>query len=164
MNHPEPSATKPDAASRRPRTWYPCLDESGQDLVTPEIRDVIVFQDGREVPRFERQVRAGELKAILRRASRGDLRDGSWKPVSREPKLWELRWKWDDGSQLRGYFHEPALEPDSTVLAKVHRKEIIEQDDRATRGLQDAQIDDAGIRMRRCQAHSWGLGQSKPLA
>ena len=91
----------------------------------PEILDVLMPEDGPELSAFERQMRGGELKAILGRAARGELRDESWKPVRRDPTLWELRWKWDDGGQLRGYFHEPALDPDSTILAKVHRKEII---------------------------------------
>lgn len=154
---------KPDAASLRPRAWHPCCDASGLDLVSPEIKDCVILDDGEPVSQSELQNRAGQLKAILRRAAAGQLRDEAWKPVSREPKLWELRWTWDDGSQLRGYFHEPGLEPDATILAKVHRKEIVENDAPATRRRQDVQIDEAGIRIHRNEGHKWGLDQSKPL-
>lgn len=125
---------------------------------------MLMPEDGPELSAFERQMRGGELKAILGRAARGELRDESWKPVRRDPTLWELRWKWDDGGQLRGYFHEPALDPDSTILAKVHRKEIIAHDPGATASLQDAQIDEAGIRLRRHERQRWGIQHGGPIA
>lgn len=115
----------PDAASARVRTWYPLKDPAGRDLVSSEIVDVILGDGVEPVTQTEKELRYAEVKRTLRQASDGQLSDGSWKPVSRDPELWELRWQWDDGSQLRGYFHEPPLEPDSTILAKVHRKRII---------------------------------------
>lgn len=159
MTSPDPEAA-PDAASGRARRWYPCCDAAGNDLVTPEIKTVIQGGDGGHVSTAEVQLRAGELRALLRRAARGELRDRSWKPVTREPALWELRWKWDDGNQIRGYFHEPSLEPDSTVLARVHRKELVTGDAAKTKQLQDAHINAAGGRIRREQHHRWGLDSS----
>ena len=104
----------PDAASARVRTWYPLKDPAGRDLVSSEIVDVILGDGVEPVTQTEKELRYAEVKRTLRQASDGQLSDGSWKPVSRDPELWELRWQWDDGSQLRGYFHEPPLEPDST--------------------------------------------------
>ena len=153
----------PDAASARVRTWYPLKDPAGRDLVSSEIVDVILGDGVEPVTQTEKELRYAEVKRTLRQASDGQLSDGSWKPVSRDPELWELRWQWDDGSQLRGYFHEPPLEPDSTILAKVHRKLIIPRDDPETKRLQNASIDEAGIRIRSGKPHRWGLGDSNPL-
>ncbi|MBB1516005.1 hypothetical protein H5398_08500 [Tessaracoccus sp. MC1679] len=130
--------------------------------MTPEIVRLMKASDADALTSSEIQMRYAEFKAILRRASAGTLRGDEWKPVSRDPLLWELRWSWD-GSHLRGYFHEPPLEPDSTILAKVHEKQIVQGDDRATKQHQNAAIDTAGTRIRRCQTHRWGLGFSKPL-
>lgn len=157
---PEPV---PDAASARARTWYPLLDAGGKDLVTSEIVEVILGEGEERVTQTEKEMRHAEVKRTLRQASDGQLSDGSWKPVSRDPELWELRWRWDDWSQLRGYFHEPPLDPGSTILAKVHRKQIIPRDDPETKRLQNASIDEAGIRIRSGKAHRWGLGRSNPL-
>ncbi len=163
MTTPYPDEA-PDAASGKVRAWYPCCTADGNDLVTPEIKEVITGGDGEQVSTAEIQLRAGELKALLRRAAAGTLRGRSWEPVRRDPELWELRWSWDDGSLLRGHFHEPMSEPDSTILAKVHQKEVAKGDESQTTRLQDAEMDAAGIRIRREQHYRWGLDASRRLS
>lgn len=157
------SGQKPDAASGRPRDWYPCCNASGKNLIRDELVAVVLFNDGREVTQSEKEVRVAELKATLGRAARGELREESWKAVSREPELWELRWQWGDGSQVRGYFHEPLLEPGSTILAKMHLKEIDLNDSKETRRRQNIQIDAAAVRIRGSKDQRWGLDQSQRL-
>lgn len=154
---------RPDAACGKARDWYPYLDSEGQDRVTPEIVASIAPNGIDALTQSEKEIRIGEFQALIRSAAQGALGDGSWKPVTRDPTLWELRWSWDDGSLHRGYFHEPSVEPDSTVLAKVHAKEIVNGDDAATNRLQDARIDEARSRVAFGRAHRWGLRDAKKL-
>ncbi|MEZ5087428.1 MAG: hypothetical protein R2722_14665 [Tessaracoccus sp.] len=162
MNSLNPTR-RPAAASGTPRDWYPYRDEDGTDIVTPELLSSIAPNGVAALTSEERQMRYAELQALLRSAANGSLRDDNWKPVSRDPLLWELRWHWQDGSQHRGYFHEPSLEPDSTILAKVHKKQIIHSNKRETQDRQNDAIDEAGIRIRRGKDHRWGLGEARKL-
>ncbi|SHJ47449.1 hypothetical protein SAMN02745244_02593 [Tessaracoccus bendigoensis DSM 12906] len=162
MSRREPGQA-PDAATGTARKWYPYCEADGTDVVTPEIVEA-VRGPNEEATALEIRQRVLEVQSLLGRASKGTLREESWKPVQRDPLLWELRWSWNAESQVRGYFHEPPHEPDSSILAKVHRKEIVRGNEQATKRLQDGEIDKAGIRIRRGGPHRWGLGLSKGLA
>lgn len=157
---------KPDAASAVVRIWHPFESDSGDQVVLAELSDAIKsYQAGGQPPtQGEIVVRLGELRSLIKAAQRGELTEGSWDAVIRNPLLWEIRWTWDDGGALvRGYFHEPAVPSHQTVLAKVHVKEIVPGDQVATNRRQNAEIDVAGHRVTFGRAHGWALGSSTPV-
>lgn len=118
--------------------------------------------DGQPPTPNEVQARVAEFKHLVRTAQRGRLRDTEWDRVRRWPDLWELRWTWDDGTFVRGYFYEPLHWPAETVLALVHVKVIL-ADPESTAARQNAEMDSAQRRVLRGEACTWGLPSSQPI-
>ena len=154
----------PDAASGVQRAWHPCESHHGDQAVLQELATAIKHPPkSGTLTRAELEMRAAEVRALIREAERGDLAASSWKPVSRDPDLWELRWNWKPaGTLLRAYFHEPPQPSDRTVVAKVHVKSV-KGSRRAINDAQDVQIDEATHRIAVGLADRWGLAQSRPL-
>lgn len=159
---------RPDAAKEVRRSWHELAD--GVDHpVWREIGSVLgaYLRDGSVPSSHEVQMRLGELLALIEEAERGQLRGGGWDDVRRDPLLWELRLTFgenpDNDLLVRGYFHEPSECPLQTVLAKLHVKDVTSNDSATIADLQDAQIDEAGDRVRDCAGDDWGLGHSHRL-
>lgn len=156
----------PDAASHRPRTWYPFRTPASK-IVIEELRDLILRPvASRAVTQAEIHMRWAEFKALVRDAQTGVL---LWpertEGITRHRDLFELRWTWQDDSAhpLRGYFFEPALPRDRTVLALVHAKDL-RGDAAAINANQDAAMDTALARVRSGSYHDlWGTCHSDPF-
>ncbi len=108
-------------------------------------------------------MRLAETRSLIKAAERGDLQDQAWDDVRRHPLLWEIRLRWPGNILVRGYFHEPDLRSDRTVLAKVHVKVIVRGDLQATRARQNLAIEEAGRRIDFGRAWWWGLDATDPL-
>lgn len=164
--------SKPDAASGKPRRWHWWSDGVTDNAL--EIVTAIQHVDrGKSSPtRNEVLIRRAEFKSLIRDAERGLLADEKWVAVARDPLLWELRWEWDDGTQVRGYFHEPAGAMGACgVLVRVHVKDLFPAvplrpvRQRAIRREQNHQIAVASQRIRAGSGTLWGLpGSAAVLA
>jgi hypothetical protein len=128
---------------------------------------VLHSSDGTPVTQNELQARVAEFKHLVKTAQRGSLRSERWDRVRRWPDLWELRWSWDDGTCVRGYFHEPEMPwLNETVLARVHVKWISPRrlgGEHGTTKAQDSEIDIAHSRIVQEAASVWGLPSSEPV-
>lgn len=154
-----PRQSTPDAASGLPRVWH-WWKSAGGDCNEQEA--VAVIRHGNPTP-TEVQMRVTEFKSIVRQAQLGELEAGGWKPVRRHPELWELRWKWPGGAQVRAYFHEPDGQwGHSGVIARVHVKWISSKPDPSVRKHeirveQNREFWAAAQRIENEASHGWGL-------
>lgn len=157
--------SRPDAARKFRRQWHP-YKHHDDGVVTRELIAVLQAPNdqGRGPTQSEIQMRLAEFRALIRDAEDGELTDGRWTSVSRDPLLWELRWRWAGTRvNVRIYFHEPDQPFDRTVVSKVHVKEIIYGCDELIKAKQNAQIDEASSRIALGRPDLWGLLGSEPL-
>lgn len=160
-------SAQPDAASGQARCWH--WWESGTRTCIDDIKVAVLhLSNGQTLTKSETAARVAEFKYLVKAAQRGALRSGDWDRVSRWPDLWELRWAWEDGTPIRGYFHEPA-HPwlGETVLARVHVKRVGGAGGlwsrRKRNQAQNAEMDIARARIVDGSASSWGLPGSCPV-
>lgn len=112
-------------------------------------------------------MRLGELRAVVREAERGELRDQRWKSINRDPRLWELRLKWPESGAgkilIRAYFIEPDAHPDKAVVMLVHRKDTALGGVEKVNQAQDEFIDKASCRLEKGRHVQWGAGWTQPI-
>lgn len=116
-----------------------------------------------DLTRVEKLARYAELKALLNAAAQGELEDDpDLKPVQRDPRLWELRWRFG-GRPWRMYHTEPDEMTRHLVALKFHQKVDTcppeYSDAQCTRHLnrlQDRDIDDASARFDEGWPTLWG--------
>lgn len=148
---------RPDAAAQQPRTWHWWVRADGESSAQDMRAAIQHSAHSPQATPSEVQMRLAEFRDLVSTAQSGGLREGAWKPVARDPTLWELRWRWHDGTNVRGYFHEPTGRYGTeTVLARVHLKRI-HRDEGLTRRAQNTEIDAASTRMRTESQNDWGL-------
>jgi len=161
-----PAHSKPGAADGARRDWYALRVRQGDESVMNELRDAVMAVGPRSNPPTTAEVcmRLAELRALIREAEDGALNAPSWRPVARNPDLWELRWEWALSHVLvRCYFHEPPSHPSETVVAKAHVKDVSPAASAQINNLQDQHIDEAGRRVVAGTGWAWGLQASGPI-
>lgn len=142
------------------------MSAAGECNQAEAVEAIRYSSDGVAPTTSEIQIRLAEFKAVIKDAQLGALRGDGWVAVARYPELWELRWRWDSGDEVRGYFHEPdGRWGHCAVLARVHVKWISQSPDRATcerhtKRAQNSEIDQAGRRIRAETEADWGLPNS----
>lgn len=154
---------RPDAASESPRGWHWWTSSAGECNQQEAVAAIRHPVGGTAPTDTEVQMRLAEFKRVVKDAQLGLLADAEWEPVARDPMLWELRWRWEGGVEVRGYFHEPAGKwGHRAILARVHVKWISSASDPGTcereiRAVQNQEIHAAGRRVRAESAAEWGL-------
>jgi hypothetical protein len=125
-------------------TWRNYEDEEGTDVVALETATAL---RAHPLPRAELIARYAEITQLRDAASRGELiPDEDVKPISLDPELWELRWRF--GREIyRQYHAEPVNMPGWLVALRFHRKHVVPGDDAQTASLQHAEIVIAQRRM-----------------
>ena len=113
----------------------------------------------RPLPDYERKYRYAEIVQRRQAAARGELFDGdTLAPVSRDPALWEIRWRFGgERDQFRQYHHEPPSAPGWLVALRFHRKTWVDGDPDETASMQNAEIDIATARLTAGRNTMWGI-------
>ncbi|CAN5239870.1 hypothetical protein BH11ACT3_BH11ACT3_05830 [soil metagenome] len=131
-------------------TWK--LDAPGVDIAG----EIAVALNG-QLP-LEQAMRRGEFAAVMQSAAMGNLflNGKSLRPITRDPDIYELRWKF--GSRLYRMYHaEPSRFPEDLIALRFHEKLTAGLTDAEVHAAQQDEISLAIVRYHAGDPHDWGL-------
>lgn len=124
--------------------------EAGRGRVVENELDCCL-QDGCKT-QADYDVARAEVEALIERAEAGGLgvpNQPGPDPVVTQPALWELRWAFPGGRQLRSYHAEPVAEGELLLGLKFHWKRTAGLSAGEVKAAQNAEINDAAARFAR---------------